>query len=1150
MKAADAESHSTGIRRYLKHSTLMNLARTNINSLILTLCVLLGFAQNALALPTDTYRSESALAGGNWVKISVKESGIHFLSVAELRRMGFTDPSKVSVHGYGAMRLPDLLDASYIDDLPQAQSVATDRGIYFYAVGPTAIKASSDMRLTQSQNPFTTLGYYYLTDSADSRRGPDAQVSASGNEHATTAQSIVYHETDLINPGETGHDMLGEDFLSNTSKVFNMSLPHRVEGTSVWMECAFHALSPAASRIVLSVNDKALPYISTDQINGSSDSYTHSVPAVTRRDFEMEGTTARVSVTHSRTTTPRLARLNYLTLNYTRSLALADGAFDFFLRDLGGSLSGADATTHVWDITDPQNIIAMTTSQADGRLQWLPPAEGIRHYAAWSESNRLPSPTVVGRVANQNIHGEEVPDMVIFTPADWISEAERVAQLHRQSVDSLRVLVVDVADVYNEFSSGSPDINAFRKLLKMFWDRSEAGAPHRLRYAILMGRSSFDNRRLMSTTQALGYPLLPSWQSDNSLSDNSSYTSDDILTMLADKSGLQPEADYQCISVGRMPVTSLADARTVVDKLVAYVNSPINSGWKNRAIMVADDQNQGKFIYHTEKQIENAMQTQGGRNIMFQKVYLDAYERRNSTYPGARNDMFRMLTEGAIWWNFAGHANPSSWTGDGLMTYTDINNLYIKHYPFTVAATCDFLRWDSHTISAAEILYRTPGSGIIGAISATRPALIDRNGVFLDHLGDHMFALDEDGRNLTIGEIYRRTKNNSKTTGTWRDSNKLRYVLMGDPALRLATPSRRVILESINGVEPILDNQPTMMASQDIRLKGYIADENGNCIDDFNGRVTLTLYDAEYSTTSHGYGDGERVTFEQQGTRLQEKIDSVRSGRFETTLVMPSDIAHNFRPAALNMYAVDANGCDASSINREFYVFGVDENAVADDTAPIIEEFFLNHSSFSDGDIVNTTPVVIARISDNRSINLSSAGIGHSMLLTIDGRSLTDTPLYYTPFSDGTPGGTIVYQLESLAEGTHNLRLRIWDTAGNSATESFDFTVSHNADPRLYQLYADANPAPVSTNFYLTHDRPDALITVDIEVFDLLGRPIWSSTSTGMSDTLRSFPVNWNLTDKAGRRVGRGIYLYRARITDSEGNTSATETRRIAVTAP
>ncbi|MDE5608464.1 MAG: type IX secretion system sortase PorU [Muribaculaceae bacterium] len=1128
----------------------MNLARINIKSLILTLALLVGAAFGAHALPPDTYRAESALASGNWVKVSVKESGIHFLSVADLRRMGFTDASKVSIHGYGAMRLPDLLDASYIDDLPQVQSCATDRGIYFYATGPTAINASSDMHLTQAHNPFTTLGYYYLTDSSDERRLPDAQTSVSGSEYATSALAIAYHESELVNPGETGHDMLGEDFSINASKVVTLSLPRRVEGTSVWMECAFNALSPAASRIVLSVNDKALPYISSDQISGTSDSYTHSVQAVTRRNFEMEGTTARVNVTHSRTTTPRLARLNYLTLNYTRALTLADGPIDFFLRDSGGALADADASTHVWDITDPLGITDMALTSAEGQLRWLPAVNGIRRYVAWSESGRYPAPAVIGQVACQNLHAEEVPDMVIFTPAEWLSQAERVAELHRRSADSLRVLVVDADKVYNEFSSGSPDVNAFRKMLKMFWDRSDADAPHRLRYALLMGRSSFDNRRLMSTTQALRYPMLPCWQSDNSLSDNSSYTSDDILTMLADGSGAQPEADYQCISVGRMPVTSITDARNVVDKLIAYVTAPINSNWKNRAIMVADDQNQGKFMLHTEQQIENAMLTPGGRNIMFQKVYLDAYERSNSTYPGARSDMFRMLTEGAVWWNFAGHANPSSWTGDGLMTYTDINNLYIKHYPFTVAATCDFLRWDSHTISAAEILYRTAGSGIIGAISATRPALIDRNGTLLEHLGDHMFALDDDGRNLTIGEIYRRTKNNSAKTGTWRDSNKLRYVLMGDPAIRLATPSRRVVLESINGVEPLLDNQPTMMASQDIVLKGYVADENGNCIDDFDGRLMLTLYDAEYSTTSHGYGEGERVTFEQQGKRLQEKIDSVRSGRFETTLVMPSDIAHNFRPAALNMYAVDADGRDASSINRDFYVFGFDENAVADDIAPVIEEFYLNHSSFSGGDIVNSTPVAIARISDNRSINLSSAGIGHSMLLTIDGRSLTDTPLYYTPFSDGTPGGTIVYQLESLADGPHTLRLRIWDTAGNSATESFEFTVSRDTDPRLYGLYADANPASVSTNFYLTHDRPDALITVTIEVFDLLGRPVWSSTSTGMSDTLRSFPVNWNLSDNAGRRVGRGIYLYRASITDSEGNTSATETRRIAVTAP
>lgn len=1130
---------------------LMNLARITISSLILTVVLAALSPLRAQALPADTYAPESVLARGLWVKVSVRESGIHFISAADLRRMGFADVTKVSVNGYGALRLPDVLDTSYIDDLPLTQQVATDRGIYFYATGPTAINASADLRLSQSQNPFTTAGYYYLTDSRPDHRGPSPQEQTATREQTESGRAIVYHEADLFNPGETGHDMLGEDFTLNASKLFTLNMPQRAEGTTVRLDCAFNALSPSASRIVLSVNDKALPYSSTDQIGGTTDTYTHSIQAVTGKTFEMEGDMARVNVTHSRTVTPRMARLNYLTINYTRRLTMADGEFEVFLRDAGGLLADADATTHVWDITDPLDIIEMATSaSSDNRLGWLPARDGIRRYVAWSESGKYPSPAVVGVVGNQNLHAQDVPDMVIFTPSDWISQAVRVADLHRRSADSLRVLVVDVEMVYNEFSSGSADVNAFRKMLKMLWDRSNPDEQHRLRYALLMGRSSFDNRRLMATTRTLGYPLLPCWQSDNALSDNSSYTCDDILTMLADGAGAQPEVDYQCISVGRMPVTSLTDARNVVDKLIAYTESPINSNWKNRAIMVADDQNQGKFIIHSEQQIENAQKTPGGRNVIFQKVYLDAYERSNSTYPGARSDMFRMLTEGAVWWNFAGHANPSSWTGDGLMTYTDINNLYIKHYPFTVAATCDFLRWDSHTISAAEILYRTPNSGIIGAISATRSALIDRNGTFLEHLGDHMFALDTDGRNLTIGEIYRRTKNNSAANGTWRDSNKLRYVLMGDPALRLCLPSRRIVLESINGVEPDLDNQPTMMAAQDITLKGYVADENGSLIDDFDGRLMLTLYDAEYSTTSHGYGEGERITFEQQGKRLQEKIDSVCSGRFETTLVMPSDIAHNFRPAALNMYAVDSDGRDAGSVNRDFYVFGFDENAVADTLAPVIESFYLNHPSFAGGDIVNKAPVAIARISDNRSINLSSAGIGHSMLLTIDGRSLTDTPLYYTPSSDGTPGGTIVYQLGSLEEGLHTLRLRIWDTAGNSASDEFEFTVGRDITPRLYDLYADANPASVSTNFYLTHDRPDALITVSIEVFDLLGRPVWTSTMTGMSDTLRSFPVNWDLTDKAGRRIGRGIYLYRASITDSDGFSSATETRRIAVTAP
>lgn len=1104
------------------------------------------------AFDTDTYAESSVLTTGNWVRVSVETGGMHLLPAATLKAMGFSDPTRVRVCGYGADRLPDRLERStYIDDLPVVQSVATPRGVYFYATGPVSYtRAGISSQLTVTVNPFTTKGYYYVTDSDLPARTADVAAGIPDMGHAERFNEIVYHKAELYNAGETGHTLLGEDFLLQPTQTFTFSLPDRVEGTPGWLECSFWAMSGASSRVVLSVNDNALSYTSDDQIKGSTEHYTHGVESLTRKTFDLTGDKARVSVTHSRSANASLARLNHLVVNYERRLALTKGVADFWLDSTGGSLAGATADTRVWDVTDPLNIREMQTVHDGGTsLTWNPAVNGMRHYVAWQDGATLPSPKTVGGVPNQDLHAREVPDMVIFTHPDWLAQARRVADLHSTGDDALDVLVVTAQEVYNEFSSGSPDANALRKLLKMYWDRTQAGAPGgKLRYALIMGRSTFDNRRITPTIKALQYPTLPCWQTDNSFSDNSSYTTDDVYAMLLDGAGANMAADYQCIAVGRMPVVSASDAANVVDKLYEYVNRPINSAWKHRALMVADDENRGLFMEHTEAMVDAAAASPGGERVLWNKVYLDAYEKQNGTYPGARGEMFRALTEGVVWWNFAGHANPTSWTGDGLMTYTDINNLYLKHYPFVLAATCDFLRWDASQVSAAEILYRTQSSGIIGAISATRPAFIDRNGELMARCGPHMFAVDSHGRNLTIGEIYRRTKNGSAGNGTWSDDNKLRYVLMGDPAMRLCVPGLSVRLDAVNGTRPDADAQVTLMAGQDVTLEGTVTDADGSVMADFDGKIYITLYDAEYSTTSHGWGEqGKEVTYEQQGARLQAVNAAVQGGRFEVHMVMPGEIANNFRPAALSMYAVADDNRDAIGVNRDLYVFGYDENAIPDDVAPVIEAFYLNHSTFADGGTVNTTPVAIAHVSDNRSINLSSAGIGHQMLLSIDGRSLTDTPLYYTPRADGTPGGTLVYQLEELAPGEHSLRLRVWDTSGNSASQTITFTVGSDVAPTLYDMYADANPADTDTRFYLVHDRPDERITVNIEVVNLLGRTVWTHQITGMSETLRSFPVTWNLTDNSGRRVGRGIYLYRATVTDAAGLTSGTRTRRIAV---
>ena len=117
------------------------------------------------------------------------------------------------------------------------------------------------------------------------------------------------------------------------------------------------------------------------------------------------------------------------------------------------------------------------------------------------------------------------------------------------------------------------------------------------------------------------------------------------------------------------------------------------------------------------------------------------------------------------------------------------------------------------------------------------------------------------------------------------------------------------------------------------------------------------------------------------------------------------------------------------------------------------------------------------------------------------------------------------------------------------AESQIEFAVDPRQAPEIFDLYADCNPARDHTNFIVSHNRPDIVMHVKVEVFDLMGRPVWTGEQNAKSDMGLSEPLAWDLTDPAGRRVNRGIYLYRATVTtDHEQYVSAS--RKLAVTAP
>ena len=116
----------------------------------------------------ERYTDNSVLSKGNWVKIQIEQDGIYKLTYSELKKMGFDDPSKVAVYGYGGWPLEEDFTKPYVDDLPAVPVLRKDDYILFYGRGTTKWEAQiRNENFTHTNNPYSVYGYYFLTDGAE-----------------------------------------------------------------------------------------------------------------------------------------------------------------------------------------------------------------------------------------------------------------------------------------------------------------------------------------------------------------------------------------------------------------------------------------------------------------------------------------------------------------------------------------------------------------------------------------------------------------------------------------------------------------------------------------------------------------------------------------------------------------------------------------------------------------------------------------------------------------------------------------------------------------------------------------------------------------------------------------------------------------------
>lgn len=1141
----------------------VRLLKGVLSSHVLLLGCLLGAigVPAAHALPADTYASASVLAEGRWTRVKVSEAGLQFISNSALKSMGFTDPSKVRVYGYGGQMLPETLNASLRDDLPMVGTLHADNGLYFFAVDyfswDTLSAGNKGMKYAHTINPYAETSYYFLSDREAGNDTPetrDCSELRAGNNFTEFTQRLVY-EKDLASPANTGRLLLGEDFRGTASRSFPFNLTDYATGDPKMLVAFGSYTSGGAAQLKFTANGTEIDDSSVASLSAVTSkegflrygSFLRSVPAGL-----ISGDKLNIGIAYQSQATIHTARLDYIELEYQRKLRLHDGELHFY-EILNGTatfnIDGCNTSTVIWDVTDPVKPVRVNFKLDGSTARFTDTATGLKEYVAFNPGSVRRAPTTAGQIANQNIHGLPMPDMVIISPAQYMQAANTVADMHRR-VDGMTVHVLAPEAIYNEFASGTADVTAFRKMLKMWYDRAaEEGVPYP-RYCMIMGRPTYDNKAVTPSVAKAGYVRVPIWGSPTGWDQSSSYTTDDYIGMLDDTGttfSIGPGKIH--VAIGRWPVKSADEANIMARKLVEYVENPVLGAWRNNVMLIADDQDNAAHLNQSEWVYKGLRSTGNGANFLYDRLYLDSYPLSytgtGAGYPEAKEHMLKKINEGVSFISYIGHANPKSWTHEGLLNWTDITNMNNPHAPFLYAATCEFLRWDDDAVSGAEIMWLYPSAGFIGMICPSRSVYIDQNGALSKTLSNFVYSRDKDGGAARVGDIYINAKNGFGAT----TSNRLKFCLLADPAMRVVSPDFNIKVESINNIElATAEELPIIGARSRVTVEGYVADREGNICSDFEGILEVALFDAEKVITTYGNGKNGTVTdYNDRKTRLYNGRVNVKEGRWNLTLLMPSEIEHNFTPALLSMYASSNDGREANGACEQFYVYGFDSEAAPDETGPEITDFYLNTASFTDGTRVNSTPVVFATFTDASGINLSKAGIGHNMLIVVDGNIYHgDVADSYVPDAEDPTKGSIKYALPEVTPGEHTLTLTVWDNANNSSSASLAFNVGVGLPPSIVDLSASATPAVTSTVFTLTTDRPMSTMTCLWEVFDLNGKRLWSKRTDTSTDIDSRLQTEWNLTDENGRRVARGIYIYRVTLSTPEGYTSRAS-RRIAV---
>ena len=1097
------------------------------------------------------YVENSVLSSGSWYKIKVNESGIYKVTATELAAMGINlstvNPASIRLYGNGGGMLPEKNSTFRYDDLQENAIEVVDGGdgsfsgndyFLFYGEAPDTWQPNTAGTLFyHERNVYSDYTYYFLnTDLGPGKRIENETISGlTPNISVTQFNDYDFHDDDKVKPVISGREWYGELFDLSTTIAFPFNFPDIDVAAFHHVKVKVAAKSLMSSTFIASVNGEVVTSMIVPNVwDNPNDYYARTV--TTEKPFVTSTPDVSVSLKYNKSTATSVGWLDYIEVNVIRNLVFTPGQMGFrSLSSVGENnisefrISNASQNLRVWDITDPTNVIQRQGPLENSTYKITVPTPTLLQFMAFDGSSFLTA-EFVETVPNQNLHALNNIEYVIVSHPDFIDQANRLADFHKTN-SNLSVAVCTPQSVYNEFSSGAQDITAIKDFMRMFYERSsETGKP---KYLLLFGDASYDFKDILPANSN----FIPTYESDESLHMINSFATDDYFGFL-DPEEVAGDGDLLDIGIGRFVAQTIEDATMAVDKVINYASSSqVMGDWRNVITFTADDENGNVHMTQADQLATFVDTTYRAYNV--DKIYIDAYPQVSTPggqrYPEVNQAINSRIEKGTLIMNYTGHGGEVGWAHERVLEVSDINSwINWDKLAVFVTATCEFSRYDDpNRISAGEYAFLNPKGGAISLFTTARATFGGSNLSLNKGFYKHAFE-KVDGEHHAMGDLIRLAKLESSS-----ESNDMKFVLLGDPALKIAYPKYAIETLTINE-KPITSTPDTLKALSGVSISGEIIDGSGKTMSDFNGTIYSLVYDKESTVTTLGQDEGSYPrTFRLRKNTIYKGKSQIVNGKFSYSFVVPKDISYQFGTGKISYYA--ENGIeDATGYKEDLIVGGFDDSGAIDDAGPSID-LFINNEDFKSGGITDANPILYARVSDSSGINTVGNSIGHDIVAFLD--NTTENQYILNDFYEADLGsykhGTVNFPFFNLQPGEHEFSVKIWDVYNNPSEAKLKFVVVDGNRLTINDLMNYPNPFFTETSFRFNHNKPGSPIDVEIEIFDLSGRRVAILRQQNMNDGYYSNPLKWNGESSGGVSLKGGIYIYHVKITDEDGQATS-----------